>query len=695
MTSVNNQPPGGFPDNYNVSGGTTTHTQGTQGTQSTKTTSPFIKDLVQNWEGSPVEDQYTNDPNKPGLSKPSKMMADGTVDPHKEANFKLPYGKPQSNFILKQFGQTLESNLEKSVNALGLSPEESKAMLASLKQAYIAISKGETPELPPAQLALLKQAENATTTTIKEKYGLPPTWSPQSKSAADWTPVKGTDPSVIDPAKFMTEFINNGLEEFSKLLDQMQKGVQKLIDALPPNDPNAVTMRSFLKAISDAIQKLKEFLFKKQEMDSTAEQGMVQGKMDMVNTQSDIRNKQMDKMEEAAAKKRQMGDFGIAMKVIGPALSAALMVAGVALLAAAGAGAILIAISLIIGTAVMAYTVIDACTDCSAKLFDVINTALRNAISKSGGDPDWAYAVEAAIVLVMLAPMVVILLCAPGLGTTGAMEVTKQSASQVIRLAIMEFIRQATAQVAMMLTMQTLSSAVLPAMKPMVHAMCKDSKVPIDEDALTIFLQIFMTMLVVVTCMGIGGRVGSSTQKTQVKFDSFSKNAKMLSEAQKGLAELKSIENPSADQLQLIGKYNKELEDITSDSSFIQGFANLLTTGIGKGSPKGESMMNNVAHIASIVGGVLEGVSVGVGVGSSIVEAVNHLQMAAILKDKGDLDAAESEIENFLQILENVLKKMQNNLLKEGQFANSLTNTQKQMYQGASQGISQLFSQQA
>lgn len=652
-----------------VSGTMGTTSSGTTKIEKTsKTSMSPITDFMESLENtaSTMTGVYVQDSNAPKIPQPNSEMQDGIIDDAKEQQFKSPYGKYERTIILQDYGQALENGLKEYVKSQNLSPEDSKALLSKLSQAYIDMSSGKTPVLPQEQMDALKEIEKSATNAIQKQYALPSTgntsWKPTSTDDASWTPVLGVETKGVDPLRLERQVIKDGATSFVNTLEQMADITKNILDKLPANSPDRVAFTDFLKEILQTIQKYKEFIFYLQQADAERAKSASTAKTDVMTKQSEVRGAQSINMQEAQAKQKAMGAMGIAMKVLGPIISAGLVIVGAATSWLLGAGLILIAIGVVVGTIATAYTIIDSATDLTSKIFTLVDMVIEKALRAMGVQSKdiWTkYLIEAALVFVLMAPLVLFVLCAPAslisagsaVGTQTTAQIVK-TAIQVIMSALMELIKQISIQVITTVVVPSISKVLMPMLKEsgLIRKMAEAMKC--DEQVLAGVIEGLITAIVMIGVMGLAIKAGIDTGKLGKSLKATADSARS---AGAGASKLNSL-------LALLGDSEKE----------------------------------NVKSVGNIAGILTEGVTMGqtgFKVSTSIASAVMHFQMAQILKQKGDLASAEQAYKGMLDILNKLMKSIQEGMIGEGEFAVALTHLQNKMRNTASQTITNLFSQ--
>lgn len=659
---------GGIPPSGSFGGiGTTTATQtaGTTQTQGVKSSLGAINDFIESL-GDTVSTQgvYLKDPNQPAIPTPSQAMADGTVDENKKNTFKMPYDRNEKTIILQDFKGAIQSGLTAYVQSLNLPANDAAALLNKLSQGFVSMSSGKAPQLPPAELQSLQNIVKQATGEIQKLYGLPKTWQATSKDSVSWTPVAGAKTNGVDPLRLGQVAVMNGFKAGMADMMQMQKTGQNLLANLPPNDPKSVEMKDFLKAVGEAIQKFKEFLFYEQSMDAKRMESTNKIKLNLTESQIAMRSKQMDNLQMMMAKQKVMGAVGLAIKIIGPILSAICTVvsAGLVVVGALtswllGAGLLVIAVGLVlgaigvlIGTAATIYSVVDSCTNCTQLLFTAIDNLIKKAIESAnqGQDIPWLrdcieVAIILAVTLPVLAALIVVAIGAPQVAGEEAVMTTEQ----IVRAIVFEIIEQISLQILMNIIVPAVIQVSTPLFKDIGLTKLMAQIFKCSEETASMVLEICVTAFVMFASLAISMRAGRNA-------NALNKNA------------------------------NLTRNEIDASSSLMK----LLKSLSGAERKDGLSVANVLSHI----GKLFEVTELGFRIAGSITNGLLCLQMADLQRKKGDIDAAEESLQGMIDVANKVLKQIESQLSNEGSITTSFSNMQEKMFKQYSQVISQLFS---
>lgn len=649
------------------SGTDTVATGSSAKTSSTGSIGHSMTDIIQTFDKPlPFDNSldYSETSDQPKLPRPDAKIGDGTITPSLEGSFKTPYNQHERRMILEKFTQSLESSLKEQMESSGYTASS----LDTLLEQYVTWKKQEnSEELSPEITKLLSSAEKEAVAKTAKQYGLPSTWTPDVKKSDSWTPV---EKKGIDPVKFQNEIVTSSLETSTKTLSQAKDVAKTILDQLPPEHPDRLELTEFLKTISKAIQALKEFLFYKQSQDAKAEKDAAMMRLGLTQDQCDVRNLQMDNIREMHMKQKTMGQVGLAMKIITPILSVGLIVAGAATSWFFGAGLLLIAVGALIGVAATAYSIVDSCTNCTSKIFDAFdqligkivtaafdeygldNDAQLKALCKELGIKsarDFAKeAIKFAIIGVAVAALAIVILASPGTGVSGAANIAAQSSAQIIKQLLISIAKQISLQLIMQIVTPAVSKSTMPLLKASgtVELLAKLFKT--DSEKVSMGLEMALTVLATLVLMGIAVKAG------------------------KDMGQIAESTQKWGKALTPVTKFEMLMKRLTSTE---------------------QADVKSVGNFIGRVSQALELGQVGVKATTSVIQAVQHFQMAAILEKKADLEGAEQALAGMIAILSKLLNEMQSTLGSEGQFITSLTNTQKEMFKGASISISGLFSQ--
>lgn len=597
-----------------------------------------------------VTEQYSLPPNwKPDANEASAWTPSAVIFQGKASS---PLNEEKKNEVLQKFNERFEANIDKFskfMMTVPLTDDEVELIKYAYKHPEDPGLKGVNRSIDPlkadAQVKMVQQIVSMvkadTAREIKELYRLPESWTVQSTDEISWTPaqIKG-----IDPMRLQRQVTFSMVGASIKDMEQTERTARNFLERIPEGHPDRLELTAFLVAISKAIQHLKEFLYYKQSKDAKSERDAAMMRLGMSKDQNDVRNLQMDNLREMHFKQKCMGSFGLAMKIITPILSTALIAVGAATSWMFGAGLLLIAAGALIGMAAVIFSIVDSQVNVTSKAFDLFDHVIGKMIT----DPVAKEIVKLVIIGIVLAAFALIALISPSIAGSAGSTITAQTSAQIIKQLIFQIAKQISLQMLMQIAMPSVSKVTMPFLKAsgLVDKLAGLFKA--DKEKVAMGLEATLMILTTLVLMGVAIKAG------------------------KDMGEISKSTQKWGKELVPANTFEKIMKRLTAtEQSEVKSFGNF----IGRASD------------------YLETLQVGVKAGSSFVRAAQSFEMAKILQIKGDLESAEQAIAGMISILSKLLNDMQNSLITEGQFITTLTGTQKKMFQDASHSINQLFSQ--
>lgn len=370
----------------------------------------------------------------------------------------VPYAKYDKMVIQTTYDETFKKIGFEHTEALKLSPDQTQKLYNAL------IHPGMRSFLTAEEQAIVKDIEAkitpAVTRLVAAQFNLPGAWTPDSKDPVSWTPLV---PAHIDPALREALFAKVMGETAEKSLDSTLKAAEAVLYRLPPSHPDRILLKDFIKMIASALQEVRDMMRNLQVADAKMQKELSTAKFDAIKEKIRMGEAAAKKMEEAAAKMKSMGDLTLAMKIIGPILSAV----GTALGCGVGAivfalgfvpglqgllviGAVMIATSVIIGAITLAISIADSATGFMGKILEEIGKSMdesikRDCIARGVTDPaeikkcQLAAKICTAIIVIVAVIIVAVALVAlmaliPGVGTGAAAGVATASIQAVVNV---------------------------------------------------------------------------------------------------------------------------------------------------------------------------------------------------------------------------------------------------------------------
>lgn len=484
-----------------------------------------------------------------------------------------------------------------------------------------------------------------------------------------------------DPQAVTSQMLDN----ITQMLGDLQTAATTVQGDLPTDNSGRVATQDFLKAIGDAIQQLKEILRQYQITDSTTSKKTTQAKFDALQNRAD-QNKAMDKAnEDLRQKQEKMRQTSLAMKIVGPILAAiATIVSTVLAVVTFGAAAPLIAASVLIGVAMVAYSVADSVTNVTSKAIDGFNKWVNSMVTVPPHTEAEQKAVKFAIVAAMaivLAGVIAITVVAGGGGSVAA-NVAEQAVTQTMKQAILQGVKQLAIQ---MLIMVVMSSNSVP---ELIVSILKEANVSKEGQQAAQIITMVIMMLIMMLAMGKAGGnsqgsigdffkgVGSSVKSTVDAATQGVKNAidRGIQETAQIMAQqiMDSIRETIQNIMNMIKNLTKLPKDILDniEETFKlvtkdQGPLRLLTS-VAQASPS----------LANAIGGAIQG---------SLL-----LQVSEILKKQGEIQASEDLLKLMIDLMQKSIDNLQGSIDSTATDVQQLSQDFSQLYQSASNSLDRL-----
>ena len=116
-----------------------------------------------------------------------------------------------------------------------LTPDQIKLLTLSLSTGKV------SSEIAEAYIAITSKATQAT----QQAFGLTETWFRGTDNPDNWKPV---NMGIVTPAAVSNEIAYVLVVNMIIFLTDLQKAVENILDKLPPNDPNRITLKEFLES---------------------------------------------------------------------------------------------------------------------------------------------------------------------------------------------------------------------------------------------------------------------------------------------------------------------------------------------------------------------------------------------------------------------------------------------------------------
>lgn len=551
-----------------------------------------------------------------------------------------PYGPSEQTLIKNYFSSEFLAAATKA----GFTAEEASAGLASLMG-------GKTLAEPLAtQVANLGAEVNA---KVIDMAGLPATWTPQATTAEAWTPSKV---GLLPAGEVMQTFIKGILGNSTQLLDDAQAATEKVVASLPKGSKDAVVLSEFLKKIGEAIGELKKLLREVQEKDAEISKELGQVKFSQLADKRQKAIEQAEKERHMTAKQRMMSKMGKVMKILGPVVAALSTIVGAALaIFTFGASTALIVAGIAAGTAMTAYSVADSVTGCTAKMVEAFSDAF-----KSLDIAPWAQQLVKFIVVAMIVAVVAFAAAASGPGQAASLSasVSSQAASTTARAVVQETIRQMLTQAAVMIF--TSSNA----LSDLVVEIVKAKGGGAQAQMIAQIISAVVTMIAVT--------IGFAKMMTP-------KAANLADQAEQAADEAQAAAGSVFDRAK------QSIKDTVKDwGKFIKDQFNQPRVGLRESLSQDWQALKDLsgAEWMSAIFKAIPGIA---GAAPAITKGVMLLEISKLLHRIGDLQASQEALMGLIEMLEQLLKRIQTGMSDRDGFITSLQQMYANIYKAADQ----------
>lgn len=427
-----------------------------------------------------------------------------------------PFDSSWQKATNKYFQDKVKEYVQKKAEESGetLSSEEIESRAQSI---LTAVLEGTVEGLSESDQKIVSQATQET----QEAWSLSDSWFYGTKEATDWTPITTSVVAPVDMGTFIKEVIASNIEE---LLTSMYAAAEKMLNSTSTSstsststtstsstsststtDSDQMAVADFIRIIAAAISLLKEVLRELQVSDAENTEKISDIKFEALEQRFANIEEAREKREKAAAKRRKAEKTAKIMKIVSPVVSATVILIGViALPFTAGASTALIVAGLSVSTVMMAYTIVDATCNTTAKLVTEFNNWLKSEF------PDNAMArnlIKGAILAAAVIIIVALIVFTAGGAALSAASVATQTTAQVAMQVAMQAAKQIMIQFTIMFIM---ASNILPELT--VKGLIACGAIDKNDEKAKMIAQIVVMALMMVATMGVMAKSGLGTQ---------------------------------------------------------------------------------------------------------------------------------------------------------------------------------------
>ena len=567
------------------------------------------------------------------------------------------------------FDQQLESETNQYIAKA--SPPLTEEQVTKLKAA---IASGiPTPETATDFHAV----EDLVTLQTQIKFSLPTTWFRGTATVENWTPTG--EVNGIDPANFAIAFNGAVVNNLKTLVADIDGAANKVAATGAEGAVAAGNLKDYLKSIGEAIQDLKKTLYDLQRADLEKTRELSQAKFDMLTQRRKKNEDAFEKRRDASDKGGALGKLGEALRIIGPILSVVTVVIGVLITAfTAGAGTplgiALITAGIAIAAISVTYSILDSTLQITSKLMALLDALIDEIMPN---EPAWAKKLVKALIIALIAVVLVALLAVAmfsgggtGVAASAATQTVTQVATQVVRQAVTQFVQQLLVQVLMILVMGS------NAVPELVTSVAKEAGASKD---LVLALQVISAVAMMVVMLVAVAAVTPGTMSA------ISQQAKNLSNTVKtGTQRVQDVSKMTMKQVELTMRtaINNVLTKMqTYIQKLPQSLANEFT---------GWTKTLKQAGTLQAINRVVQVLPSGVQMGASIYQGMVLMRLSELMKEIGDLKAAEEILRELINLLDKLMKNLQTSVQGNAEFIETLQNNFNSLYQAAGQSYGKL-----
>ncbi len=513
--------------------------------------------------------------------------------------------------------------------------------MAAIAQLAENPQSGAAEGLRPEVAALAQQVRQQSLSQIRATYALPDTWVPGTTDQLNWTPitVDGVVPNARGQAAGDDLLINTG-----QYLNENEEAMQNLQGSIPPNHPGQISIQDFMKAIAEAIQEFKKFLYEEQSRsDAKWVQGFTDERQKAIKQQGYEHEEIMELTKKGEKKQKIMSGLKIGMYVAAAVIALAGMISAVF---TGGSGALLVAVAVTLIS--IAVSVADSQTGFMSKGITAAVDGLASAVVEmSGGaiSEDDAKIISGVTLLIIAIAVTVALVAASGGGGSSGVQATSSIVKETVKAT------------ALNVSMALVVAAIGPLTMNVVEQIIKQADPNMSEE--TRKLIAMLTSLLVT--LAAGAAMGATMSKGMKNIE----GAKGSGGTAQATGTTTATANEGASMAKRMMEQAKQAwSNLPQDTkNSLSGAADKMTAGVNIGLPATQGAM-------------------------SMAMGAMLLQQAQIEKEKGYAEADIHAIQALIKLLDKLLEHMQSTIGGEMKMIGSLDNVQKNMYRGASAELS-------
>lgn len=489
-----------------------------------------------------------------------------------------------------------------------------------------------------------------------------------------------------------------------KILTSLDSIGTKMLSRMDRNDPNRIVLADFLKAISSAIGELKAALREMVNQDSKKLSENSQAKQDVVENRQNIRNAIGKVNNEVTGKQKAMSDLVLAFKILGPIVTAIIAVISVVVTICTFGAATPLAVAAIgaavaLTAAVIAYSIADSIVGVTSMAVDLFNKTVEGFFPNG---PKWAQdLVKAVIVIAAVAVIIVAVVAVAAAATSAATSLASQAIMEGIKAVIKMFVEAA---INAAITILFSSNVVPNLVGTLADLLGADPQMKMIAQVMAMVAQTAALLMAMAATKGksLGTGIKSSIQTFGKGVVEAGKGA--ISTGKDMLAASKSFVQAFSPQ-----SIKTTLGNVSATVTRAIEFANRVAgqTAAQNMEQFGAALMKVIKSLLTAIAkttrtdiaataGNIKLLATAGQYGSQIVEGivsgVIHLQLAKLLKAKGDLEATEALLQELIKMLTKLMDSIQGSITGVMDFiSGTLDEFMKRFMGGLNNSVDQMF----
>jgi invasin B len=582
--------------------------------------------------------------------------------PNKEAWIQTPlapYSAQKKEEISNFFNQARNEQLTQLVQS-----PTSQLTAKQVESLNLALAGGK---IEPSIRPILEQIDAAAISETQKIYHLPTSWTPNTTEVSNWKPV------------------NAGIVTPTTVAEARHSRITQNVETLE---------EGFYQAIMDAIWNFREQLEKSQAQ--IAEDMLTNLDTQKVNQEARAAASEEQRTEMLKAQKKQdiLGGLGLAMKIIGPILSALAIAGSIAMIAITGGAATPLAVAgIAVGVAMLTYSVVESATGVTSEAISVVKDFMTEVLE----DVPEALVpfIQAAAIIAVIAAVALLFAATAATGQVGAAaNVATRTIAQFLTQAAVVAARQIAVQTAVILIMS--SGLLMEIPRNLADVFGMDEK---SSDIFT-YLMFALSTLSIIALAAFGAKSAGGSSATTA-------NPLEPSTLQKAARGAKALATNTQETLEDIGKTLANLakssatrvknlpQDIANMPANLKSFANknwelaklIYNNDTSAGPDPLKNALAKWEKIAIPFNRAAQMAQPAATIPSAAVQGVVQFQLANITIDMAELKKTYDDIEALLTVLDSLMSKLQSAMSGTGESIQNITATIDDMMRAADKNV--------